>query len=175
MRKWMMILLTAMLLASAWTIALAEPSDYMGKSMPDFTVQTIDGGSFTLSEALKDRDMVLINLWATWCPPCRSEMPDIQKLYEEFTTAGREDVVFLSIAFPNMSGEQDIQGIMDFLDKNGYTYPVLMDEEAGTAYSYYISAFPTTFMIDAEGNIFGYVTGAISEDFMRQIIDQTLE
>ena len=50
-----------------------------------------------------------------------------------------------------------------------------MDEEAGTAYSYYISAFPTTFMIDAEGNIFGYVTGAISEDFMRQIIDQTLE
>ncbi|MBO4886888.1 MAG: redoxin domain-containing protein [Firmicutes bacterium] len=140
---------------------------------PDFILTDQYGTEHRLSDYRGK--VIFLNFWATWCPPCRSEMPDIQKLYEEFTAAGREDVVFLGIAFPNMSGEQDIEGIIEFLEENGYTYPVLMDEEAGTAYSYYISAFPTTFMIDAGGNIFGYVTGALSEDFMRQIIDQTLE
>lgn len=139
---------------------------------PDFTLTDQYGTTHHLADYRGK--VVFLNFWATWCPPCRSEMPDIQKLYEEFMEEKREDVVFLSVAFPGMSGEQDIEGIKLFLEENGYTYPTLMDEEAETAYAYYISAFPTTFMIDAEGNIFGYVTGAISEDFMRQIIDQTL-
>ena len=73
-----------------------------------------------------------------------------------------------------MSGETDAAGVARFLEENGYTYPALMDEAGQTAGDYYITAFPTTFMIDAQGNIFGYVTGGISEEFMWSIIDQTL-
>jgi len=68
-----------------------------------------------------------------------------------------------------------VEGVKSFLNENGYTYPVLMDTTAGTADSYYITAFPTTFLIDKEGNIFGYVTGSMSEDTMRDVIRQALE
>lgn len=61
------------------------------------------------------------------------------------------------------------------MEENGYTYPVLMDESGKMFSEYGISAFPTTFMIDKEGEVFGYVTGQITEDIMRSIIEQTLE
>ena len=140
---------------------------------PDFELTDQYGQTHRLSDYRGK--VVFLNFWATWCPPCRAEMPDIQKLYEEFQKEGREDVVFLSVAYPNLGSEQDIAGITAFLEDNGYTYPALMDEAGVTINDYYISAFPTTFMIGADGNIFGYVTGSISEDFMRKIIGQTLE
>ena len=70
--------------------------------------------------------------------------------------------------------KKDAEAIAAFLADNGYTYPVLMDEELLLMRGYGISAYPTTFMIDREGNLFGYVTGMLSEEVMRDIIDQTL-
>ena len=115
--------------------------------------------------------VVFLNFWATWCPPCRGEMPDIQRLYEKYGDDG--EVAILGVAFPGSGGETDAQGVADFLSENGYTYPVAMDNDGTLLSSYGISAFPTTFMIDADGNIFGYVSGALSEAMMQQIIDQT--
>ena len=117
--------------------------------------------------------VVFLNFWATWCPPCRAEMPDIQNVYEE-TQAGWDDVVIIGVASPNQGSEQDEAGIRAFLAENNYTYPVVMDATGSLFQAYSISAIPTTFMIDRDGNIFGYVSGSMTEDVMRNIIEQTL-
>ena len=116
---------------------------------------------------------VVLNFWATWCPPCKAEMPDIQKLYETYGDDG--EVVILGVAAPNFSNETDEEGIRTFLKQNGYTYPVLMDTAGELFMQYGISSYPTTFMIDKEGNVFGYVSGQLSEDMMKSIIRQTIE
>ena len=120
--------------------------------------------------------VIFLNFWATWCGPCRNEMPEIQMLYEEYAAQGENaEVAVIGVAGPGMGGEGSREEITAFMEENGYTYPVLMDE-TGEMFSYYgISAFPTTFMIDREGNVYGYVSGQLTEDIMRSIIDQTLE
>ncbi len=118
--------------------------------------------------------VIFLNFWATWCPPCRAEMPEIQKLYEEYSQQENPEVVIMGIAAPSYGKEQDIDGVKKFLEDNGYTYPVLMDESAELFTKYGISSFPTTFMITKEGKIYGYVSGQLTEDIMRDIINQTL-
>jgi len=117
--------------------------------------------------------IVFLNFWATWCPPCREEMPAIQNLYEKYQVNGDGDVVILGVTGPNFGQEQDKEGIIGFLEENGYTYPVVMDETGQLFGEYYITAFPTTFMIDTDGNVFGYVPGSMTEDIMENIIEQT--
>jgi len=116
-----------------------------------------------------------LNFWATWCPPCKAEMPDIQKIYEEYQEKGDDSLVILGIAAPNWGQEQSQEGITAFLEEMGYTYPVVMDTTGEMFMAYGISSFPTTFMIDKEGNVFGYASGQLSEDMMRSIIRQTVE
>lgn len=119
--------------------------------------------------------VVFLNFWATWCPPCKMEMPDIQKLYEKYEKQGeKSEVVVLSVAAPNTQDEKDIDGIKAFLEENGYTYPVLMDDGGYTFGAYRISSLPTTFMIDKEGNVFGYVQGGLTQEAMESIIEQTI-
>ena len=119
--------------------------------------------------------VIFLNFWATWCGPCRNEMPDIQKLYEEYSAQGGDaEVVILGIAGPGIGQEGSAEEIAGFMEENGYTYPVLMDTDGEMFTQYGISAFPTTFMIDKDGNVYGYVPGQMTEDIMRRIIDQTL-
>ena len=119
--------------------------------------------------------VVFLNFWATWCPPCKMEMPDIQKLYEKYEKQGeKSEVVVLSVVAPNTQDEKDIDGIKAFLEENGYTYPVLMDDGGYTFGAYRISSLPTTFMIDKEGNVFGYVQGGLTQEAMESIIEQTI-
>ena len=119
--------------------------------------------------------VIFLNFWATWCGPCRNEMPEIQKLYEEYAAQGDDaEVVILGAAAPDLGNEGSKESIISFMEENGYTYPVLLDENAEMFSWYQISAFPTTFMIDRDGNVYGYVTGQLTEDIMRSIIDQTL-
>ena len=139
----------------------------------DFTLKDQFGNEHTLSD-YKGKT-VFLNFWATWCGPCRSEMPDIQKLYETYETEGDNAVIILGVAAPGLCQEKDEAGIKAFLDENGYTYPTLMDTTGDLFSEYGISSFPTTFMIDREGNVFGYVSGALNEDMMKNIIEQTLE
>ena len=119
--------------------------------------------------------VVFLNFWATWCPPCKMEMPDIQKIYEKYEKQGEKtEVVVLSVAAPNTQDEKDVEGIKAFLEENGYTYPVLMDDGGYTFGAYRISSLPTTFMIDKEGNVFGYVQGGLAQKAMESIIEQTI-
>lgn len=137
---------------------------------PDFTLTDQNGTEHTLSDY--QGKTVFLNFWATWCGPCRSEMPDIQALYEELGENG-DEVVILGVAGPSMGREGNVEHIKTFLDENGYAYPVAMDETGEIFEAYGVSAFPTTFMIDVNGNVYGYVPGAIDIEIMRSIIEQT--
>ena len=117
---------------------------------------------------------IFMNFWATWCPPCRAEMPDIQKLYESYQKEEDPEVVILGIAGPGYGQEKSEDEVKQFLTDNGYTYPVLMDNGGSLFEQYGIYSFPTTFMITKEGKIFGYVSGQLSEEIMKNIIAQTI-
>ncbi len=170
--------------ASSALQATAAPADSSANSAdseapvpaPDFTLVDQNGETHTLSD-YKGK-VVFLNFWATWCPPCKDEMPDIEALYEaQGLNAG--DVVVLGIAnpktdeYPNNS-DGTVQDVTDFLSQNGYTYPVVMDTTGEVFSAYGITAFPTTFMIDKDGNVFGYVRGGITRDIMDSIVQQTL-
>ncbi|MBM6850302.1 redoxin domain-containing protein [Oscillibacter valericigenes] len=138
---------------------------------PDFTLTDQYGETHTLSDY--QGKTVFLNFWATWCGPCKMEMPDIQALYEDWDeNAG--DLVVLGVAGPGIGQEGSAEDIAAFLEENGYTYPVVMDDTGTLFYQYGISAYPTTFMIDPEGNVFGYVQGAVSREIMDDIVEQTM-
>lgn len=139
----------------------------------DFTLTDQYGNSHTLSD-YKGKT-VFLNFWATWCPPCRAEMPDIQKIYEDYQEREDDSLVILGVAGPGQGQEMTEEGIIGFLEENGYTYPVLMDTTGEQFMNYGIYSLPTTFMIDKDGNVFGYVSGQLSEEIMLSIIEQTME
>lgn len=142
---------------------------------PDFTLVDQYGVTHTLSD-YKGKT-VFLNFWATWCPPCKEEMPYIEEIYKEYGM-NEEDVVILGVAFPKMGGgmnkEKSKEGIIEFLEDENYTFPVVFDESEGweLAYYYSISAFPTTFIINPEGNVEGYLQGGMKKDMMKQVIEQ---
>lgn len=138
----------------------------------DFTLTDQFGNTHTLDQ-YKGKT-ILLNFWATWCGPCRSEMPDLQAVYEDYGN-NEQDLVLLGVAAPNLGREGSVEDITAFLEENGYTYPTLMNEDASLFYSYGISSFPTTFMIDKNGNVYGYVSGALSRENFESIIQQTMD
>lgn len=114
--------------------------------------------------------VIFLNFWATWCPPCKAEMPHIQELYEQYKDD--ENVVILTTILP---GDRQIskQDILAFLDENGYTMPVLFDD--GTMFRYFgINSYPTTIMIKKDGTPYGYVKGQLTKEVMERLIAQTL-
>ena len=157
--------------------AAPEEEEYPVVAAPDFTLVDQYGNEHTLSD-YKGKT-VFLNFWATWCGPCKQEMPDIQQLYLDHGE-NTGDVIILGVAAPKSDDNPfnqetlDADGIADFLEEGGYTYPVLMDTTGDVLMTYGISAFPTTFMIDSEGNLFGYLQGSMTREIMDSIIDQTV-
>lgn len=139
----------------------------------DFKLIDQYGNTQTLSQ-YKGKT-VFLNFWATWCPPCLAEMPSIQKIYLEYQNQSNEEVVILGVAAPEYGAEKSEKEIKAFLEEKGYTYPVAMDTTGEIFEKYGVFSYPTTFMIDKDGNVFGYATGQLSEEIMRDIIKQTIE
>ena len=144
---------------------------------PDFTLVDQYGETHTLSDYAGKT--VFLNFWATWCGPCKSEMPEIQALYEKYGE-NQGDLIVLGVANPKTEDapyNQDVTQaeVEQFLEDNGYTFPVVMDTTGEIFYYYGITAFPTTFMIGVDGNVFGYVPGALTGDIMESIVQQTMD
>lgn len=160
----------------------AQGAEKSGETAGDKNAELKDAINFELTDQygtvhkLSDYKgkVIFLNFWATWCPPCRAEMPEIQKLYESYQKQKDSDVVILGVAGPDYGQEQSEDGVKKFLHDNGYTYPVLMDKGGSLFEQYGINSFPTTFMITKEGKVFGYVSGQLTEEIMKNIISQTL-
>jgi cytochrome c-type biogenesis protein len=157
-------------------VAPTDPAEKEKTPAFDFTLVDQYGNEHTLSD-YKGK-VVFLNFWATWCPPCKEEMPDIEALYNEYGM-NEGDVIILGVANPasdEYPNNQDVteDKVIAFLEENEYTFPVVFDKTGEVLSDYYISAFPTTFMIDKEGNIFGYAPGMLTKDMMYNAINQTL-
>lgn len=142
----------------------------------DFTLLDQYGTEHKLSD-YKGK-VIFLNLWATWCGYCEKEMPDIQAIYEEYGS-NEKDVIILGLANPKTSdypNNADVSQpeIEAFLEDGGFTYPVVFDNTGEAFQAYYMGGLPSTIMIDADGNIFGGVSGMITKDMMKNIIEQTI-
>ena len=153
------------------------PTEKQKIPAPDFELVDQFGETHKLSDY--QGKTVFLNFWMTWCGPCKQEMPDIQALYEAYGE-NSEDLVVLGISnpkdpdYPNNGDNKDKDEVAQFLEDNGYSYPVVMDLTGDVFAQYGIQAYPTTFMIDKEGNVFGYVPGALTADMMESIVQQTI-
>ena len=116
---------------------------------------------------------VVVDFWATWCGPCQHEMPDIQALYEDHGS-NSGDIIILSVAQPDTYQEGSAEEIAAFMEEHEYTYPVLMDRDGLVFYYYGIRAFPTTYMISADGTVFRGISGAMPRELMDDFVDQTI-
>ena len=118
---------------------------------PDFSLQTTGGETITLSE-LRGQP-VLIHVWASWCLPCRAEMPAIQRLYDEYRENG-----FLVLAV-NTTSQDDPQAAAAFVEEHKLTFPILLDIEWVVSTLYNVNALPTSFFVDRDGIIQEVVVG----------------
>ena len=123
--------------------------------------------------------VVVINFWATWCGYCVQELPEFEKVYKEFGS-NKKDVIILGVAGPktkenpnNVDVEKD--KIISFLKKKNVTYPTLMDEAGKSFDDYGIKYFPTTYVINKNGYLEGFVNGAISGEQLKNAINETLK
>ena len=171
------ILYTLVLIAgAAWIVLSAQsgeadttgPAPQTGFLAPDFTLYTAKGESFTLSE-LKGQ-AVLVNVWATWCPPCEAEMPAIEKMYNEYKAQG-----FVVLAV-NSTFQDNPLDIAPFIESRNLTFPILLDETSDVSRAYQVRSLPSSYFINRQGIISEVVIGGpMSEALLRTRIEEALK
>jgi peroxiredoxin len=121
-----------------------------GPRAMDFALKDLNGKTHTLS-SYKGK-FVFLNFWATWCPPCRKEMPSMQKVFEK---SDKKKFVMLAV-----NAKEDKRAVLAFAKKNGYTFPILLDTDYKVSGQYQVQAIPLTLLIDKNGRIVGRICGA---------------
>ena len=154
----------------------ASKADAQAAPLADLKLVDQNGEEHSLDEYRGKT--VFLNFWATWCGPCQREIPDIEKLYRD-RGENEGDLVVLGVANPKTDSRPNNSDVSEadvkaFIDERGITYPVLMDTTGEMFSGYRIRSFPTTFMIDKDGNIFGYISGMLTPDMMDSIVEQTM-
>jgi len=131
----------------------------VGRLAPDFQLQSLDGQTVSLSDFRGNP--VLLNFWATWCRPCRFEMPLIQEIYEDKEWSDKGLVILAINIIDELRGESPSRA-KEFMESYGFSFPVLLDANQDVALKYNIRAIPTTFFIDKDGIIQDIKIGAFS-------------
>lgn len=131
----------------------------VGNRAPDFALQTEDGETINLSDYRGKT--VLLNFWASWCPPCKVEMPYMQDFYEEYKD---KDAVVLAVNMTHL--ESSSEDAISFLNEVGATFPTVYDHNGQVTEQYQIVAYPTTYILNAQGVITDRYQGAIDHNLM---------
>ncbi|MFQ5483001.1 MAG: peroxiredoxin family protein [Nitrospinaceae bacterium] len=120
------------------------------KPAPDFTLPDLEGKPVRLAD-FRGKAVVL-NFWATWCQPCKDELPSMQRLYEDLSPNGVE-------IFASSIDRKDPDEVRKYTDQYGLTFPILLDRDQETRRKYFILGLPTSYLIDAAGNLRGFISG----------------
>jgi peroxiredoxin len=162
---------------AAWIVASTDaggatranrlPAPQAGFAAPDFVLESPQGETYTLSRLRGQA--VLVNLWATWCPPCRAEMPAIERMYQEYKSRG-----FTVLAI-NMTIQDDASAVVPFAEEYGLSFPILLDETGEVAEAYQLRSLPSSYFIGPDGMIEEVVIGGpMSEALLRTRIENIL-
>jgi thiol-disulfide isomerase/thioredoxin len=144
----------------------SESADGETISASDFAMLDPDGNNVKLSDIIANGKPVVLNFWASWCPPCKSEMPDFEKVYKELG----DEIQFMMVNLTD--GQRETVEVGEkYIKDEGFTFPVFFDTDREGAIAYGISSIPTTFFIDSSGNIITGAIGAIDESALRRGID----
>jgi peroxiredoxin len=177
--KWKFITIAVLAFSIAWTLYSREPekgaqalrmpaSPRKGFFAPDFSLGLLDGGEVTLSE-LRGKPVVL-NVWASWCPPCRAEMPALEKSFRIYKEMG---VVVIGVNTTYQDSEKDAAA---FVQEFGLTFPIALDQDGAMSKIYLITGLPTTFFIDSQGIIRTVIVGGpMSEAVIQTNIEALLK
>lgn len=175
-KRWAILMGAVFIIGAAWIWLSAVPasatpsgeisSPREGFAAPDFTLELMRGGEVTLSD-LRGR-VVIVNLWASWCPPCRAEMPALQRLYEDNHERGLE-ILAVNSTFQDSAG-----AAQDFVDELGLTFLVPLDRSGDVSRLYQLRALPSTFFIDRHGVIRQVVLGGPMSEATLQVAVESL-
>lgn len=144
------------------------PSPREGFLAPDFTLELIEGGEVTLSD--QRGKVVIVNLWASWCPPCRAEMPALDEVYLANRDRG------LEVLAVNTTFQDQESAAAGFIEDFGLTFPILMDRSGEVSRQYLLRAMPSTYFIDREGIIRKVIIGGpMSEATLQTAVEELLQ
>ncbi len=170
-----MVVMSLLLSAIVWTVydhvqktevdeELSVENEQVSKQAPNFTAKNLEGESVQLTdyEGMK----VVLNFWATWCPPCKAEMPHMQKYYEEYAKKHNAEIVAVNLT----SQDKGMQQINQFVNDYGLDFPVLLDEDGSISSQYKILTIPTTFILDEKGTIVEEIKGPLSKEHLIHLL-----
>ena len=143
MKRTILCLLRRLLLAGMMAAAMPAAALELDRAAPDFTLKSLGGKNLKLSEMAGN--VVLINFWASWCGPCREEMPLLNDLHKKYEPLG--------FAVFGVNVEEDVKGAMGFLQNFPVDFPVLLDSSNQVSKQYKVIAMPTTVLVDRDGKV----------------------
>ncbi|BDG47045.1 MULTISPECIES: TlpA disulfide reductase family protein [Parageobacillus] len=158
------ILLLALTGYGIWNALAAEKAKEVGLSVgnvaPDFSLRTLDGQTVRLSD-FRGKP-VIVNFWTTWCPPCKKEMPDMEKFYK----AHHSDVELLAV---HLTSQDTRENAKSFVNEHQLSFPVALDEKQKALKLYHIQTIPTSYIIDRDGVIRKKVVGPMTYKQMVEV------
>jgi peroxiredoxin len=136
-----------------------------GDAAPDFTLTTVEGEKVTLSDYKGKK--VILNFWATWCPPCKAEMPHMQEYHENYHEKANVEILAVNLTTID-EGKPTIE---KFVEEYGLAFPIPLDEEGTQGTIYQAQTIPTSYIIDTKGTIRHKIFGPMNKDMMIQLVD----
>ncbi len=170
-RKQLLIVITTLLItAGIWIVvgnfmtgtvhSEVEVGAAIDKKAPDFTLNNLNGDEVSLSDYQGTK--VFLNFWASWCPPCKEEMPAIQKLHKNYN----------NIKVVTVNSGENKDKVFDYIMENNFSFTTLLDKNGKITTEYLIRGIPTTFVIDKDGIIVRKQRGALTYEKMEEMIKQ---
>ena len=140
----------------------------IGQKAPNFELVSLDGETFKLSDYTGE--MVMLNFWASWCPPCRVEMPHMETYYQEFKEEHNIEILAVNMTTLERGSKDKVP---EFVDKHGLTFPILMDEEGDVKDLYDVMVYPTTYIVNAKGIITDKVNIPLDVEVIHWLVENS--
>ncbi|MGN7407781.1 peroxiredoxin family protein [Sporosarcina sp. SAFN-010] len=151
--------------ASTKTMSKSTAGLEQGDTPPDFELETLAGDKVRLSE-LKGKKVIL-NFWATWCPPCKAEMPHMENYYKNLKPEDNVELISVNLTTAENRG---VKAVEEFVDAYELTFPILLDTEELGMTDYKVFSIPTTYILGTDGTIDNQIVGPMDEEMMEQLV-----
>ena len=138
----------------------------IGDRAPDFTLETLDGKKVSLSDYRGKK--VILNFWATWCPPCKAEMPHMQSFYKKEAKKSNVEILAVNLT----SEDRGKAAVAEFAKQYSLTFPILLDEDGTIGPKYQVATIPTTYIFNTDGTVHQKIIGPMDEQMMRQLVSE---